>query len=197
MEIKYEEKYNYDCSTKHYHFIEDNCNTQFYQLSNRDLVFTTYVPVCSTSKSYTIKKEEYYQVYMLINNMLKDMHKNSDKYGYNNLFYKGYFSWKSDALANEDQVQKREDFIYNYFNIKELKDAFQLEFINNTNRCIFCVEVNTDRSRYGSFRFNVWDLFNNMKEAIDNSQITIDEYIYCLSNKELECKQKVKKLTCK
>ena len=93
---------------------------------------------------------------------------------YQELFSNGYFSWKSDAPANEGEWA-RNPFIYNYLNIKPNDNSYRFEFINNINKPFFNVEVNTDRSRYGKYRFYVVDFFkelgNTCEEIEDKEEV--------------------------
>ena len=181
MEIYNLKKYNFDCSYNNYYFISDNAMLQLYQSLNYDLVFyvNMYQNILKTV-NFEIKSDEFPEIYSLINKMLVNI-KNENSSDYNRLFEKGYFSWKSDAPANEEEITKK-SFIYNYFNIVESDDAYILEFVNNINKHRFSVEVNTDRSRYGSIRFDVYNLFKDLNDVC--SIIDLDG----LKNKEKQLK---------
>lgn len=158
-------EYNYDCSANHFYFINDDAIVCFYQGLNCDLVFSVYSFNKLNKVEFIISKTEFKKIYDLIDNMLKEMHSKGDALEYRKLFEKGYFSWKSDAPANEEAWASNDEFVYNYLNIITTETAYKLEFINNTNNPRFCVEINTDRSRYGRMRFNIWDLYKNLENV--------------------------------
>lgn len=173
MEIFMTESDNhYDYSNNKYYFVSECGYFEFYQLGSFDLVFT--VHKFDTEKSvifFNIDKNEYPKVYELITDMLDEIEKlkylretNIIRPEYKELYEKGYFSWKSDAPANEN-CNYKEEFIYNYFSINKGNDSYMFEFICNVNAPYFTVEVNTDRSRYAELRFIVWDFFNGLKEV--------------------------------
>lgn len=158
-------EYNYDCSSNHFYFINNDAIICFYQSLNCDLVFSVYSFNSLDKVVFKLSKNKFEKVYDLIDNMLKQMYLRKDTLEYCDLFKKGYFSWKSDAPANEEAWASNEKFVYNYLNIKNIKSMYMLEFINNTNNPNFCVEINTDRSRYGRLRFNIWDLYINLESV--------------------------------
>ena len=158
-------EYNYDCSNNHFYFINDDAVACFYQGLNCDLVFSVYSFNNLNKVVFTISKTEFKKVYNLIDNMLKEMDSRKDTLEYKELFQKGYFSWKSDAPANEESWASNDEFVYNYLNIIATESKYKLEFINNTSNPSFCIEINTDRSRYGSMRFDIWDLFKNLENV--------------------------------
>lgn len=166
MEIFNVKKDNFDCSDNNYYFINDEAIMHFYQGMNCDLVLSinTY-PNIIDKVSFIIDKKEFKDIYNLIYNMLEEIHSRKDILGYNELFEKGYFSWKSDAPANEESWGQTSEFIYNYFNIIPMESAYNLEMINNTNSCMFCIEINTDRSRYDKMRFDMFKLFKNLESV--------------------------------
>lgn len=171
-------EYNYDCSDNHFYFINDDAITYFYQSLNCDLVFSINSFNSLNKVEFIISKTKFKEVYDLIDNMLKEMYLNKDTFEYQKLFEKGYFSWKSDAPANEEAWTSNADFVYNYFNIIPDESSYKLEWINNTKKPRFCVEINTDRSRYGSMRFYIWDLFKNLENAcIKENKITLRENV--------------------
>ena len=158
-------KYNYDCSANHFYFINDCAIVCFYQALNCDLVFSVYSFHNLNKVEFIISKTKFKKVYELIHNMLKEIHYRKNSLEYNELFKKGYFSWQSDAPANEEAWARNDEFVYNYFNIIAIESAYKLEFINNTSNPRFSVEINTDRSRYGRMRFNIWDLYKNLESV--------------------------------
>lgn len=164
MEIFNVKKDNFDCSENNYYFINKEAIVRFYQGLNCDLVFCidTY-PNIVNKVSFIIDKSKYKEICDLIYNMLEEIHFRKDIIGYNELFEKGYFSWQSDAPANDEQITG--DFVYNYLNIIPVESGYKLEFINNTDDHYFCVEVNTDRSRYDRIRFDMFKLFKKLEYA--------------------------------
>lgn len=169
-------EYNYDCSANHFYFINDDAIVCFYQALNCDLVFSVYSFNNLNKIEFIISKTKFKKVYELIHNMLNEMHSREDILEYNKLFEKGYFSWKSDAPANEEAWTSNEEFVYNYLNIITTESAYKLEFINNTSNPRFSVEINTDRSRYGRMRFNIWDLYKKLENVCyKDSKTTLND----------------------
>ena len=175
--FKLEDTEHYDYSNITYFFINEYGYLKFYQMGSFDLAFTVHkFDAEHNAVSFNIEKDSYPKVYDLITNMLNEIEKLKYLRGtnriieeYYSLYEKGYFSWKSDAPANE--CSSNEEFIYNYFNIHKDNNSYVFEFVCNENQPFFTVEVNTDRSRYDILRFPVWNLFNkldNVCEKIDN-----------------------------
>ena len=166
-------------SENEYYFITDDSVIRFYKKPSWDLEFSisTFNNVKS-EVSVLIKKSEFLDVYNLRREMLTKIEKDDNKYlkmgdeilgvspEYKELFKNGYFSWQSDAPA-EEYFFEPEVFKYNCFNIIPLEDEYLLTFINNTNECRFSIEINTDRSRYGKLRFPVWDFFDKLKNVCE------------------------------
>jgi len=169
-------EYNYDCSNNHFYFIDDNAIICFYQGLNCDLVFSIHTFDSVDKVIFTISESEFKEIYDLIDNMLNEIQSRKDILEYTELFEKGYFSWKSDAPANEEEWNSNNQFIYNYFNIIPTHSAYKLEFINNTNNPRFCVEINTDRSRYGRIRFDIWDLYKKLESVCceDSKEVLLE-----------------------
>lgn len=157
-------KFNYDCCDNHFYFISDDAIIDFYQALNCDLLFSVFNFNNLSNVSFIVSEKDFKEVYDLIDEMLNEIHSRKDILGYNNLFEKGFFSWQSDAPANED-AWNNSFFIYNYFNIIPMHSAYKLEFVNNTNKPRFSVEVNTDRSRYDRIRFDVWDFYKKLEKV--------------------------------
>lgn len=145
----------------------------FYQGLNCDLIFSVYSFSDLKKVEFIVSKTQFEKIYNLINAMLKEMCSKKDTFEYNELFENGYFSWKRDAPANEETWGSNDKFVYNYFNIITNESSYSLEFINNTRNPGFCVEINTDRSRYGSMRFDVWDLFKNLENVCCKGDKTV------------------------
>lgn len=168
------------CVSTRYFFIGYDFWVQFFQEDSQDLVFTvdSFTKV-KEKASFIVKKEENPEIYDLISKMLQNIENNKYydfgdekkiiKEEYSSLFEKGYFSWQSDESENWN-----EPFIYNSLNIIPGDNEYIFEFINNINRPAFSVEINTNRSRYVDFRFNVWDLFNDLKDVC--KEISEDEF---------------------
>lgn len=175
LTYNYEDKSNL-CSPYTYIFESDDFEVYFYQSPNGDL--SLFVLANDTSdKTMEIRKDENYQLYMIFDEFYNSLANYKNKYGYDELFETGIFSWKSDAPANELAVY--EDFIYNYLNIIKEDDVYKLVLINNIKTPNFVIEFNTDRSRYGILVLCVFSLFKKLKEMTeDYHQITIDEYLY-------------------
>ena len=209
MEIYKTKKYNYDCSLYTYHFINDDLSTMsFHQTLNRDLVFDVEGGIQesdSNEYSFVIKKSEFKEVYDLIENMLQSMKKRNDEWvkriqaigsslevmpEYRELFEKGYFSWKSDAPANEDNLGTQSK-IYNYLDIIQHENEYELKFISNYKGSFYAcvVEVNTSRSRYDSLRFPVWDFFKNLEKVCE--EISMKELNRILDEKDKELTKKL------
>lgn len=148
----------------------------FYQSPNGDLSLSV-LAMDTDDKIIEIRKDEKFQLYTIFDEFYNSLSDYKDRYGYDELFATGIFSWKSDAPANELAVY--EEFIYNYLNIIKEDDVYKLVLINNIKKTHFVVEFNTDRSRYGILVYCVFKLFKNLKDACDGyHQITIDEYLY-------------------
>ena len=160
-----------DYSNNTYYFVNESGYLKFYQAGSFDLAFTVHkFDVDESVISFNINNNKYSKIYEYINSMLDEIEKlkylretNIIRPEYKELYEKGYFSWKSDAPANE-YCKFNEDFIYNYFNIHKVNDSYIFEFVCNIDTPYFTVEVNTDRSRYAELRFPIWDLFNKIKE---------------------------------
>ena len=162
-----------------YYFINDEAVMFFDQGENGDLSFTVESNLEYEKEEYTfaIKKSEFKEVYDLITNMLESMKKRNDEWvkrayecgskidmmpEYRELFEKGYFYWKSDAPANEDELGWERVKKYNYLSIIPHDDEYELVFtIGYKSIWLWgdTVSVNTDRSRYNVLRFDVWDFF--------------------------------------
>lgn len=173
---------HYDYNNNIYYFVNKCGFLAFYQLGSFDLAFSVHkFDVEKRVISFSINKNEYPKVYELIKSMLNDIEKS--KYlretniitpEYKMLYDKGYFSWKSDAPANEC-CNYKEEFEYNYFNIHNGNDSYIFEFVCNNDSPHFTVEVNTDRSRYEKLCFPVWDFFNKLEgvcEKIESNDET-------------------------
>lgn len=164
------------CYPYTFEFMSDDFITYFYQSPNGDLSLTTYSNIID-NKVLEIRKDDNYQLYMIFHKFYQSLDDYKEKYGYKELFETGYFSWKSDAPANE--LASNTPFIYNYLNIVPGNDVYKLELINNIKDNTFIIEFNTDRSRYGILVLCVYQLLKDLRELTNKyHQITIDEYLY-------------------
>lgn len=175
---------NYDCNDNLYYFITNNAVLKIFQGLNCDLCFSLLTFNSIEKKvSFSIKKEEYFDIYNLVEDMLCQIEgKKYLDFDYGNgkkiydpdyaeLYKNGYFSWQSDAPANE---YSHDEFIYNYFNILSYDNEFVFEFVNNIGNKSFTVEVNTDRSRYGMIRFDIFDFFLKLESIYSVSEFETD-----------------------
>lgn len=173
--VKYKSISNF-CAPYSYIFECGDFETHFYQSPNGDLSLLT-IAKDTDNKVIEIRKDENYQLYTMFDEFYKDLDNYKNKYGYDELFASGIFSWKSDAPANE--LAFNEEFIYNYLNIIKEDDVYKLVLVNNIKSECFVIEFNTDRSRYGVLVLCVFSLFKKLKDIEgDYHQITIDEYLY-------------------
>lgn len=170
---KYSENKLSDVSKHEFVFEGKDFKTEFYQSNNQDLNLVT-TSLDTDDKTIEIRKDENYSLYMLFDLFYQSLDNYKNKYGYDELFKTGIFSWKSDAPANE--LAYNEPFIYNYLNIIKEDAVYKLILINNIKERRFVIEFNTDRSRYGALVFPIWELFNSLKTL--DGQITMDEYLY-------------------
>lgn len=189
---------NRDCDNNYFYFINDDSVLNIYQGLNCDLMFTIYSYLGIKDKvSFVVRQDEYPEIFDLITNLLDRIE--SMKYlrigniispEYRELFAKGYFSWQSDAPANEeDWGNSDKPFVYNYFNILPLENAYELLFVNNSNNYLFSVEVNTDRSRYGQLRFEVFDFFKKLDgtcEKLENEKQVRDYVRTRINNNKVD-----------
>ena len=168
---------HYDYSNCTYYFVNEYGYLKFHQMGSFDLAFTVHKFDSEQNKvSFTIGKDKYPQVYGRITSMLAGIEELKYLSGtnrlipeYEMLYENGYFSWKSDAPANETTYMwHNEDFKYHYFNIHQNADSYIFEFICSTETPYFTVEVNTDRSRYAELRFPIWEFFNKLDEVCEN-----------------------------
>lgn len=108
----------------------------------------------------------------------KQLFKNVDPYY--KLIHKNTFIWQSDAPANENSIGI---FVYNYWIINKINDSYIFTFTKSKEDYYsYQVEINTDRSRYDSYRLIVWDFFKNLKTYLtEDYQITLDDYMKSLN----------------
>ena len=171
-------KDNYDCCDNSFYFINNEAIVHFYQSPNYDLIFSILVLNNSNKVTFVVSQEGFKKLYDLIDSMLNEIHSRKDILGYQELFEKGFFSWQSDAPANEEAWNTNDKFVYNYFNIIPLESAYKLEFANSTNNPRFTVEINTDRSRYDRIRFDVWDFYKGLENVCNIvEEITFNDTI--------------------
>ena len=171
--FKTEDVNSYNYITDEYYFVDELGYLNFHQMGSFDLAFTVHkFDIQPNTLSFSIDKDKYPKIHELISSMLDEIENLKYLRGTNRiteeymmLYEKGYFSWQSDAPANENSV--KEDFVYNYFNIHKNNNSYIFEFVSNVDSPFFTVEVNTDRSRYMELRFPVWDFFHKLRETCE------------------------------
>ena len=185
VEVTRKDNYSFDdCCKYSYEFRTDDLIVDFYQSGNRDLYFTCFPRVDKKINSLNIKDTENYILYKLIDNLYKDItdlnrweHKSFElELNQKKLFNGEYISWESDDYASvyESDNKKR----YNYLNIYKEEDEYILEFVNNSDRGIYSIAFNTDRSKYRIFVGCFMTLLSDMSKVTDDyHQIDIDEYL--------------------
>lgn len=184
IEITRKNNYTFDdCNMFEYEFRTDDLIVDFYQAGNRDLYFTCIPKEDKKINSLNIKKGENYILYKLIENLYMDI-TDLNRWEYINyemrlnqqkLFNGEFISWESDDFARVNDNKKR----YNYLNIYKNADEYILEFVNNSDRCMYSIAFNTDRSKYRIFVGCFMTLLNDMYKVTDDyHQIDFDEYIY-------------------
>lgn len=170
--------YQYDDLFKEeIHFVDNENEIILLQAGSGDLYFSS----LSYDKLIEMEIDKFnnYQAYMIFDNLYNRV-KNSDEKKIDRddicrdmLFDGEIISFKSDAPANE---YMDEEFKYCYLNIYKEEDKYLLKFINDYPNENYSLNINTDRSRYGPYRFTFVKLYRELSN-IDN-QITIDEYLY-------------------
>lgn len=164
----------YDCCNDTYYFVDECGYLEFYQKGSWDLALTVHkFDNDQNIIPFKIDKDKYPKICELISSMFDGIEELKYLRGtnriipeYEMLYKKGYFSWQSDAPAN-DWSNHDEQFKYNYFNIHNDNGSYIFEFISSVDTPFFTVEVNTDRSRYEELRFPVWDFFNKLDKVCD------------------------------
>lgn len=145
-----------DCNRNRFEFRTDEFIVDFYQSGNRDLYFTCY-PKDDTKTGYLkIHALNNYILYKLVDKVYKDItdltrweyNTFSMKLDQSKLFNGNYISWESDDYCKEELDGTKK---YNYLNIYQKEDEYVLEFINNSDRSLYSIAFNTDRSKYGIF----------------------------------------------
>ena len=176
-DIKIKEIYKamFDTSNKAVIFISGDNTIMFSQGGSGDLAFSSFSH--ESQINIEIDKSENYKVYMcfeqLYNKIKNDeIPLDTDNYYQSMIFKNGVISYKSDGFISE----KNGELLYCYLDIYKLDDKYLLKFTNDDSKERYCLEINTDRSKYGPCRFLFVELFKNLIK-IDN-QITIDEYLY-------------------
>ncbi len=133
MVFKINKNYNNDNHVSNYafEFIYDDFSTEFFQSGNGDLNLLT-TSSSTNDKVIEIRKNEDNELFNIFDEFYSSLDKYRNRFGYKELFESGYFSWKSDAPANEeDWTSKDKPFIYNYLNIFKEEDCYKLVLVNN------------------------------------------------------------------
>lgn len=184
LEITQKDNYSFDdCCKYRYEFKTDDLIVDFYQSGNRDLYFTCYPREENNEYILEIKAIDNYVLYNAVDELYKDITDISRwehgtvylKEYQEKLFNGEYISWESDDCIFDDFSGEKK---YNYLNIFKIEDGYIFKFINNSNRGIFSISFNTDRSKYRMFAFSFYKFLSDLKEVVeDNKQICFDEYL--------------------
>ena len=168
------DNYTYDdCCKNEYEFRTEDLIVDFYQAGNRDLYFTCYPREDKKINFLSIKAVENYTLYKLIDNLymvITDLnrweHINFEMELNQQKLYNGkHISWESDDYASVYQADGKKR--YNYLNIYKKDDEYVLEFVNNSDRNIYSIAFNTDRSKYRIFVGLFMTLLNDMSKITD------------------------------
>ena len=171
--IKEIPKAMFDTSNKAVVFYDDNNKIMFSQAGSGDLAFSSFSH--DSQMNMEIDKFNNYKVYMCFDelyNKLKNGNLDGDGYFRNMLFKNDVVCYKSDGFVSE----RNGEVLYCYLDIYKLDDKYLLKFLNEDPRERYCLEINTDRCKYGPYSFLFVDLFKSLINM--DKQITIDEYIY-------------------
>lgn len=171
-----------DCHKYSYEFKTENLIVDFYQSGNRDLYFTCYPREETNEYILEINAIDNYSLYEAVDELYKDITE-LNRWEYNTTYLKEYqsklfngeyISWESDDCSFDNYDQKK----YNYLNIFKVEDGYVFKFINNSERSIFSISFNTDRSKYRMFAFAFYSFLNKLNELTNECrQISIDEYL--------------------
>ena len=78
---------------------------------------------------------------------------------------------------NGTEINTWDDFVLEA-SAKKLKDKYVFKFISNSNRPMFSISFNTDRSKYRPFAFAFVTFLSNLKKVTEEyHQIEIEEYM--------------------
>ena len=172
-----------DCNKYSYEFKTDDLIVDFYQSGNRDLYFTCYPREEKNEYTLEINAIDNYPLYEAVDELYKDItdlnrweHNTTYMKEYQSKLFNGeYISWESDDCSIDNFNGEKK---YNYLNIFKVADGYIFKFINNSERTIFSISFNTDRSKYRMFAFAFYSFLNNLKEVTNECrQISIDEYL--------------------
>lgn len=185
VEVTRKDNYTYDdCHSYAYEFRTNDLIVHFSQAGNRDLYFTCFPIEDKKINQLKINMYDDYLLYRIVEDLYKDItdlsrweHPTSYMKEFQDKLFNGqYISWESDDYCSmyEADGQKR----YNYLNIYKHENEFILEFVNNSNRGIFSISFNTDRSKYRMFvgAFTQF-LFKLETVTEEYHQIDFDEYL--------------------
>lgn len=169
-----------DCNKNRFEFKTKDLIVDFYQSGNRDLYFTCFPKEDKKINYLYIKALDNYVLYKLIDVVYKDI-TDLSRWGYqtfsmeldqSKLFNGEYISWESDDFCS---MNIEGDKKYNYLNIHKKEDEYVLEFVNNSDRGIYSIAFNTDRSKYRSFVGVFMTLLNDLEKTTEMHQIDFDE----------------------
>lgn len=183
-------KSSYDCfnwcNPYSYTFITDDSKIFYTQIGSGDLSFLCEPKDYQDKINIVINKSDNILLYQafnkLYNNVIYEMSFNEHYFVgpvYERLYDGNKLSFQSDAMADEENMYNgSKERAYNYLNVSKNDDTFELEFINNSGNKKFCIEFNTDRSRYERLVFHFVILIRDLKDVTEPCrQITTDEYL--------------------
>ena len=171
-----------DCYSKSYEFRTDDLVVDFYQSGNRDLYFSCFPKEDIKDCVLEINKYDNYQLYKQVDELYKDITDLTRwsgsleylKMEQSKLFNGKYISWESDDCCDPNV----NEMSYNYLNIYKEEEKYIFKFINNSNRRIFSISFNTDRSKYRIYAFAFITFLTNLHKVTDEyQQIEIEEYM--------------------
>lgn len=172
-----------DCNSNLYELRTADLIVDFYQAGNRDLYFLCIPREDKKENILEVNIMDNYMLYKVVDELYKDitdLSRYSKKTYYymkdfqSKLFNGKFISWESDDYAKECDDKK----LYNYLNIYKEKDKYILKFINNSDRPIFSISFNTDRSKYRPFVFTFVTFLTNLSKVTEEyHQIELEEYM--------------------
>lgn len=185
VEVTRKDNYTYDdCNSNAYEFKTEDLIVDFSQSGNRDLYFTCFPREDKKINQIKISMVDNYSLYRVIDELYKDltdlhrwkyitfdMELNQKK-----LFNGEYISWESDDYCNIGEYDGKKR--YNYLNIYKTETEYILEFVNNSDRRIYSIAFNTDRSKYRNFVCAFVQLLINLQQVTEEyHQIDFEEYL--------------------
>lgn len=186
------EKDNYtfdDCNSKMYELRTDDLIVDFFQSGNRDLYFLCIPREDKKENILEIDAIDNYQLYKAVDELYKDI-TDLNRWGQRKEYLKEYqsklfngehISWESDDCCDPNIEDKK----YNYLNIYQEENKYIFKFINNSDRPMFSISFNTDRSKYRTFAFAFVTFLSNLSNVTEKyQQIEIEEYMIKKLRKE-------------